>query len=377
MVLYVLMLIGVSLAVSAPLAWLVERAGKKLDALDTEAAHGQKKDTHRRIPNTGGIAIFWGVAGPAGAALLAAALFPPDMVPEALAEHLPGLKSSLVSGLVLLGCLTAVHVLGLIDDRRPLGPMPKLGVLVAAAAVPAVFTETRLLTGLDGLAGGPWLSVALTVFWILLVTNAMNFMDNMDGLSAGVGMVCAACFLTGTLITGQWFIAGMLALLVGSLLGFLWRNAPPAKLFMGDGGSLVLGYLLGFLTVRTTYYADAAAGPETAQALGPGWYGALMPLLVLAVPVYDLVSVVVIRVSQGKSPLVGDLQHTSHRLVARGLSKRRAVVTLCGLTAVTGMGGIMLATLQPWQAVLVGVQCVLLLIVLAVFELGSSPGEDA
>src|SRR5207244_10275947 len=132
--------------------------------------------------------------------------------------------------------------------------------------------------------------------------------------------------------------------------GFLVFNFPwggqPATIFMGDGGSLVIGFLLGFLTVRTTYVSAGVEGP----GLGSAWYGVFMPLVVLAIPLYDFCSVTLIRLSQGKSPFVGDLQHFSHRLVKRGLSKRAAVVVIYGFTAVPAIGGVLLARPGGWPA---------------------------
>jgi len=252
-----------------------------------------------------------------------------------------------------------------------MGPWVKLAIMaMPAAAVVLLFPETRLLEFLDRHVGGMWLSAAITILWFLVVTNAMNFMDNMDGLSAGVAAVAAACFMAGTMVheRPQWFVAACLALLIGSCLGFLAFNFPRAggaRIFMGDGGSVVLGFLLAFLTVRTTYYGHTGAG---GAAMAGGWYGVFMPLVVLAVPIYDFVSVISIRVAQGRPAFVGDTQHLSHRLVKQGLSKRAAVTVIYGLTAITGVSGIALGSLVPWQAVLVGVQTILILMVVALFE---------
>jgi len=141
---------------------------------------------------------------------------------------------------------------------------------------------------------------------------------------------------------------------------------------MGDGGSLVIGFLLGFLTIRTTYVPEAFAGMPAGR-----WYGVFMPLCVLAVPIYDFVSVVVIRLSQGRSPFVGDLQHLSHRLVGMGLSKRASVMVIWGLTLVTGSSGIVLGGLAPWQAALVGGQVLIILGLIAAFEFARSRGASA
>src|SRR5207253_6218535 len=113
--------------------------------------------------------------------------------------------------------------------------------------------DMRALTALDSMMHlGRWPSVVLTVLWITAITNAFNFLDNMDGLSAGVAAVCTTAFLVTALSIEQWFVAASLALLLGTLLGFLCFNFAPATIFMGDSGSLLIGLILGTLTVRTT-----------------------------------------------------------------------------------------------------------------------------
>jgi UDP-GlcNAc:undecaprenyl-phosphate GlcNAc-1-phosphate transferase len=331
------------------------------------------------VPNTGGVAIFAGLALPMCAALLGIWLLEPSTLTArmpALAPHLTGVRDQTLSAGAFLGGLAVLHLVGLIDDRRPLGPYVKLFVQFGVAVTVCVVTKSRLFTVMDAYAGGSWASVMVTVLWIVVITNAMNFMDNMDGLSAGVAAVASSFFLAATLVHGQWFVAACLSLLIGSLLGFLRFNFPRhggATIFMGDGGSLVVGFALAFLTVRTTYIGQPLDGVPESLAASGAWYGVFMPVVVMAIPLYDFASVVVLRLSQGKSPFVGDLQHFSHRLVQRGLTKKSAVVVVYGFTAVTGAGGVSLRSLEPWQAVLVGAQTVLILIVLAIFESASSP----
>src|SRR5690606_21547949 len=144
-----------------------------------------------------------------------------------------------------------------------------------------------------------------------LIINAFNFLDNMDGLSAGIAMILAGLYLIITLHGGQWFVAGLCALLCGSLLAFLCFNLPPARLFMGDGGSLVVGLLMAIISVRTTYYHPVGEYYK---------HGVMMPLIMMAVPLYDLFSVTIVRLSRGTSPFRGDHNHFSHRLVRLGLS---------------------------------------------------------
>ncbi len=338
------------------------RLGARGRLLDTVGAAGHAKEL-RAVPNIGGVAIVATIALAVLAGLGAASL---GLIPEAspAAEHTEGALERAPMALGLVGVLLVLHVLGLIDDRRALGAGPKLGVmLLAALAAPAVL-GTRVFEFLDGPAGGVWLSWALTVLWLVAITNAINFLDNMDGVAAGVVATAGSLLLVTTLAGGQWFVSATLAVTVGAALGFLAWNGPwrgGARLFMGDGGSLVLGYLLGFLTARATYVHEGAAG----------WWAALLPVCVLAVPLYDLLAVSAIRLAQGRSPLVGDQQHLTHRLRDRGLSDRRVLVVVCGMTAVTGLTGIALARLEGWWAIVPGTQVVLAMVVLAIYEHGA------
>lgn len=382
----VLLLIPVALAVAAPTTWLVRAVSRRLAAFDSAGVPGQVK-APRRVPNTGGIGIVAGFVIPiaVGLVILWSGLveWPSASgggtiarAADAVRPHVPGLRHQTPLALTMLGGVLLLHVLGLIDDRRPLGPFLKLAVMALPAVAVAVGSDTRLFTFLDAPAAGPWLSIALTVVWILVVTNALNFMDNMDGLSAGVGAIAAACLLAVALLGGQWFVAGCLALLIGALLGFLLFNRPPATIFMGDGGSLVLGFLLAFLSVRITYTSPDAVGDTPPGANGVGMFATLTPLIVLAVPLYDFVSVCVLRLRQGKSPFVGDMQHLSHRIAARGLSRPLAVATICGFSAAIGLGAVFLRSMTEPHAILVGLQTVLLLIVLAALEFGGNSGND-
>ncbi len=359
----VLLLIPLALAVSLPATVVLIRLGRRLGAMDTPGTAGHAKQL-RNIPNIGGIAVYLGIAAPLLAGIAALLIIDTEWLSERIPQLQPHLdrllhgdgqaRSSLASAAALLACITALHVIGVIDDRRPLGPAIKILVQLAAAATLVLWFDVRLFTLL-----GPIPSIVITILWIVGVTNAINFIDNMDGLCGGVTVVAATLFMIAALVNAQWFIASTLALIIGSMLGFLIFNFPPAKIFLGDGGSLVVGFLLGVLTARTTYYHPG---------LGGGWYAVFMPVVVLAIPLYDFVTVTMIRISQGHSPFVGDQQHFSHRLVQRGLSKRAAVLVIWAMTAVTGIGGISLGRLESWQAVLVGVQTVFMLLVVALLE---------
>jgi UDP-GlcNAc:undecaprenyl-phosphate GlcNAc-1-phosphate transferase len=298
------------------------------------------------------------VAGVIGFSVLDPSSLPSILEP--IETHLPGLRSMLPLGWTLIACVLGLHVLGLIDDRRPMGPWLKLVIMLLPGLIFACCFDTRLMTLLDAHVGGTWLSIVITVLWFTAIINAMNFIDNMDGLSGGIATVAGSMLLIATLLNGQWFVAAICGLLVGSVLGFLVFNFPPARTFMGDGGSLVIGLLLAFLTVRTTYTPlDDSTG---------GWYAVLMPVVILAVPLYDFVSVTLIRLYQGKSPFVGDMQHFSHRMRDRGLGARSTILVIYALTLATGISGLLMTRAQAWQAIMLGLQVLAIICAIALFE---------
>lgn len=362
-----LALILVSLALSVPLVRvLIAIGGRRF--VDRPGAEGHKKHA-LAVPNIGGVAIFWAIILPILAALAAVHWLPQTFWTGALGpvgEHISGLKHQTPMALAMLAGLLVMHVMGLIDDRVRLSATPKLLVQVIVAVLLAIFFDMRVLELLDAYGPvGRAASIAVSVVWIVAITNAMNMLDNMDGLSAGVGMIIGGLYLAATIIGGQWFVAALAALLVGALLGFLVFNFPPARIFMGDGGSLVVGLLLAMISIRTTYFGPAGG------AILPGsgaWYGVLMPLMVMAVPLYDFTSVTLIRLAQGRSPFVGDRNHFSHRLLRKGLSVRTAVIIIWLCTLATGLSGVMLSSLRPWQAALAAAQTVAVVCVLGLLE---------
>ena len=370
-----------SFTISVVLCDAVNRISLRRGLVDAAGTEAHKPATDNPIPNTGGVAVFWAVAAPLAAVMAGVWTIPTDTWAAwspTLAVHIPGLRASTAVGGGLLAALSVLHVTGLIDDRRALGAWTKLAVQLGVAAVLATLGGMRVLSMLDGWGVvGSVLAVALSIVWIVVVTNAMNFLDNMDGLAAGVGAVAAGLYLAATLMAGQWFVAGLSALLMGALLGFLMFNLPPARLYLGDGGSLVVGLLLAVIAIRTAYVHTGPDfkihsswdGRPDLQLTG-SWYGLLMPLMVLAVPLYDFVSVVVIRAAKGQSPMTGDHNHFSHRLLRRGLGKRGALAVVLLATLATGLGGVMLGRVPGWMAGILGAQAAAMLAVLALLEFG-------
>jgi UDP-GlcNAc:undecaprenyl-phosphate GlcNAc-1-phosphate transferase len=334
----------------------VRRVAPKLGFVDKP---GGRKIHANPKPLGGGVAIFTGVAIPLVGILIL-------LHTPIFGEHSGRFNPALVRGAIekqplaigILLAMLAMHLLGLVDDRKAMGPYSKLLIQLSVVALLVVLCDLRLRS-LDDLRLGRVPSFVITILWIGAITNAFNFLDNMDGLSAGVAAVCTAAFLVAALSIGQWFVAAALAMLLGSLIGFLCFNFAPATIFMGDSGSLLIGLLLGILTTLTTYSAKDEPW---------NWYSVLAPVIVLAVPLYDLIVVSILRLLKGKSPFVGDTNHFSHRLVARGMSRRTAVLCLYLIAAATSVAAILLPHVEVHYAPLIFVQTILILGVVGLLE---------
>jgi UDP-GlcNAc:undecaprenyl-phosphate GlcNAc-1-phosphate transferase len=280
-------------------------------------------------------------------------------LPELWVTHQQGIAGKWPEVLAIVGGALVLHLLGLIDDAKALGFLPKLIVQLVVAVVIAGPVGIRA-----GEALGVPTSMVLTVLWIVLITNAFNFLDNMDGLSAGVAAIAGTIFAASALRTGQIFVPAVTFIYVGTMLGYLVFNFAPATIFMGDAGSLVVGYFIAVLTVLTTFY-----NPE--QGLQPT--GVLVPLAVLAVPLYDVISVSWLRLRAGQSPFRGDRRHFSHRLVQKGMSPRAAVLTIYLATAATGLSAVLLPRADPLTAALAFAQCLCVVLIIAVLEHAGQP----
>jgi len=364
-----------SLAISLAATAVIKRLAPAMGFVDNP---GHRKIHHTPKPFGGGVAILLAFAIPLLGALIVIHLLPSDgqagawaLLPQSVAIHADGIRHHTPLALKFLLAIFLMHLLGLWDDRKALGPYVKLVSQVGIVTLLVTWADLRALTVFDPYALGKLPSIVVTVLWIVAITNAFNFLDNMDGLSAGVAGICAVAFLITALSIGQWFVAACLALLLGSLVGFLCFNFAPASIFLGDSGSLLIGFVLGALTVRTTYLR-----PE--QPLAAGWYAILAPLIVMAVPLYDLMVVSFIRLRRGKSPFVGDTNHFSHRLVARGMSRRTAVLCIYLITAATSVAAILLPHVHStFAAILIFAQTLLILGVVMLLEQHPLPSQPS
>ena len=320
-----------------------------------------KADRYHRsiIPLGGGVAIFLTLALflVAGAAAMRFLLVPghfgwlaerAGLNPADFLRHAGEL-------LALILCATILFLVGLWDDKHALGPFVKLVFQFLVAFLAAAFADVRV----EFFIQSRIVTSILSAFWIVLIVNAFNFLDNMDGASAGIAAIASSVLLTAAAFNGQVFVSGLAIIFIGALLGFLVFNFPPASIFMGDAGSLVVGFFVALLTLRTTYYHQAQSG---------SWYPVLLPLIAMAVPLYDFTSVTLLRIRQGKSPFVGDTQHFSHRLRRRGLTDTQTALTLYLATLCTGLGGTFLYQVNLIGAILIVGQTLLIVGIIGVFE---------
>ena len=235
---------------------------------------------------------------------------------------LPGLSwtgfSGSRTGVAFLAAL-GMGVVGLVDDIRPLRPPVKL---ISQVVVAALLVQLGFAFRLNA---HPLVNVLLTVGWIVGITNAVNLLDNMDGLAAGLAAIAAAFRLVFFVMDGQSTEVRVTAAFIGALAGFLVRNFPPARIFMGDAGSLFVGCLLGALSLAPT------------GAYSRGILGVLaLPILVLAIPIFDTTFVTLTRLLTGRPVSQGGRDHTSHRLVALGLGEWGALTCLYGIAVGSG-----------------------------------------
>ncbi|WP_390621777.1 MraY family glycosyltransferase [Roseiconus nitratireducens] len=318
--------------------------------------------THARAtPLGGGIGIWLGIVVP----MLLGTLWVmglqrgllPEVLPSWIRPHVEGVASRLGQLWGLLAAATVLFALGLWDDRRG----APVGVRLAVEFAVAAFVVYGLGFGLTAFIGQTWLTNLLSVVWIVAVINAFNMLDNMDGLSGGVAVIIAASMAAVMLTTSspssgqpQLFVSGLLLVVCGSVLGFLWHNRPPARIFMGDGGS----YLVGFLIAVSMLMATFASQPRP--------HAVLAPLCAMAIPMYDMATVLWIRLREGRSLFSGDRSHFSHRLVELGLSRPQAVLTIYLVTGTCGLAALLLVHVSVLQAtaVLGIVACMLLLVVI-------------
>lgn len=318
MSLLLLLTFGLALLLSLYGVPIARRAALKHGMVDSP--DGRLKQQEESVPYLGGLAIYL--------AFLVSLAFTFDFRQDVL-------------GIVLAG--TIVMMLGLIDDFGVLSAGSKLvGQLLA------VFVLIKSGIRIQIVALPDWIDMVLTMFWMIGIINAFNLLDIMDGLSAGVGLVCATFMLAIALLNGDTTIAFMLTALIGSLVGFLRYNLHPAKIYMGDAGSLFLGLMLGALSMIGQYTAAHHVA-------------LLTPVLILGVPIFDTLFVMYVRFLRGLPIFLGSPDHMPLRLRHWGLSIRQVVLLSYGASVILGGLGLVIMLVSKQVALVVAASTLMVL----------------
>ncbi len=302
------------------LAPLAKKIAYKIGAIDVP------KDDRRMhkepIPRLGGLAIFFGF-------LVSVIVFVP------IDREYRG---------VLLGALLIV-LLGIVDDSVTLPALLKLIVQIAAALIVVyhglkidVMTNLNLFSEKSLVSLGYW-SVPITVIWIVAITNAVNLIDGLDGLSVGVCAIASASLLVIAALVGETTVMLVVAAIAGSCLGFLPYNINPAKMFAGDTGATFLGFILATVSIQGMFKTYAILS-------------LVVPLLILGLPIFDTVFAICRRLLSGKSPMHADRGHIHHRLIDMGFSQKQTVAILYLISVALGATAILLTMSGPARALL-------------------------
>lgn len=281
---------------------------------------GHRKIHDAPVPLAGGLAVLTGILLPlaVGAILLKLGLV--NISSAGLIVH--GIDRRAQELAVLALGAVAITLLGALDDRHELKALPKfIGQTLIAIAVAAACKRITLFVHSE------LFSYAVTVLWLLTLINAFNFMDNMNGLCAGIGAIGAWILALIAVANGEYLVAITGFLMCGALAGFLPWNFPVARAFLGDAGSHLVGYLLAVMAILPHFYTRQHPRP----------FAVLAPLFVLAVPLLDLAQVTLFRTLQHKPFWIGDTNHLSHRLVRAGLNRTTAVLVLWLAAALIGV----------------------------------------
>ncbi|MBO8168473.1 MAG: undecaprenyl/decaprenyl-phosphate alpha-N-acetylglucosaminyl 1-phosphate transferase [Thermoanaerobacteraceae bacterium] len=291
----------------------LKKLAKRVGAVDIP----DNRKVHRRVmPRIGGLGIYLGFV----AALLV--MFP-------LTAELKGL---LVGGSIIL-------VFGLVDDIRGISPKVKLAgqVIAALVAVHAGIRVDFITNPFGDIITLGRLAVPVTVFWIVGVTNAINLIDGLDGLAAGTSAIAAVTMAVVAVMEGHLAVAVMAAALAVSILGFLKYNFHPAQIFMGDSGSLFLGFTLAVLAIMGL--------TKSATIIS-----VFIPVIILGIPIFDTFFAVVRRYLQGKPIFQADKGHLHHRLLHMGLSHKQTVLAIYGVNCTLGASAVLLTVLTTEQS---------------------------
>ena len=326
----------------------------KLDFMDRPKGEAHKAHGNA-TPLLGGAAMFTATAVCLGCGFLMIHLRKFPHITSLLAEHASGALSVAPRMWALLFCAFLAMLLGLVDDRRPLKAHSKFLGQFIIALIAVFWGDVRLSL----FCPIPAIAIAATVFWYMLMMNAINFFDNMDGLAVGTITIAMTLFAIVAALNGQVFVALLSTLTAGVCAGFWFYNHNPATIFMGDSGS----HFLGFVAATTSLLVSCFRLDQSLSR-----FPILIPLFILAVPIFDTLMVVLIRTWNKKPFWIGDHNHISHRFVKMGLSRKRAVDLVHLIALAIGLGAFPIMWGNFQTAAVVVAQAFLLLAIVSIMQ---------
>ena len=344
---------SLTLLIAAALTYMLTPLVRKFALRQRAVAHVRERDIHTEMtPRWGGVAMWLAM----GVTLLMVQSL--ELVGKAYSRELLGIF--LASTFVLL--------IGILDDRFELDAVTKLAGQGLAAAILLLFGIQILWLPIDGIIVLPTnIGQLLTVLVVIVIINAVNFVDGLDGLATGIVAISAASFFGFSYllaVENGFSRAGapslVTAIVIGTCLGFLPHNIHPARIFMGDSGSMFLGLVLAAAAITLMGQIDANA--VFSEDIGPAALPLLLPFAVLAIPLLDLGLAVLRRVRRGKSPFAPDKEHLHHKLMSMGNSQQRTSVILYLGTGMLALPAMLSAFIPVWAALVVGA----LLLILAI-----------
>ena len=339
--------------ISLALVPIAKKLAWKFNILDKPLGEGHKLHSNA-TPVLGGAAMLsaWTLLIGLGLFLVATQ---PSLFGEQFANLTEGVNKRLSQLIVICACAVGYGLLGFWDDCKPMSAKFKLFLQILLALISAIWGVRLTL-----FASNPIITTTLTFCWLMFILNAFNFFDNMDGLATGVAAIAAIMFMIVAGLNGQYLVASFAAATAGVTIGFYFYNCNPASIFMGDSGSHFLGYLLGVMSTLVTYYSpESGTNPV---------YPFLIPILILAVVIFDLFAVVVIRLRINKPIYIGDHNHISHRFVKMGYSRRCAVLLVHLLCLILGLCAIAVMFAKPLVASIICVQMIALFLFLTLLH---------
>lgn len=303
------------------------------------------------IPTIGGVIIF-------AAFVFSVAIWFPTKS-RLYYEYYSQLLSGIQEYKFLMASLTALFFIGIKDDIIGVSPVKKLISHISVAFILVIMADVRI-TGMHGLFGiysiPYWASILLSGFTYIVVVNAYNLIDGVDGLAAGVGIVASLFFTVWFYMGGNVPLAVFSAALCGALLGFFVFNFSPAKIFMGDSGSLVVGLVICVLSVRLIEFEDTYLPPVLSRVSTP-----VLAMSILAYPLVDTLRVFIIRTIKGTSPFLPDSNHIHHRLLKNGWShKQTSIIGIIFSVFIIGLALLLNGLSATWQFVILMAVVILL-----------------